>query len=472
MDTGIKIECRKILKTLMIHKYGPVFNQPVDPIALGIPDYFSIITHPMDFGTISKKLDNDNYSSAEAFCSDVRLTFSNAMRYNPPGNYVHLMAKELNDTFGKSWKLLEAKSLKLSILKKNVVIPNKNHEPTKENSFSVSLKAKNPEATNTVTASSEVKPKPILSCAVKENRIGVSLKAKKPEATNIVTASSEVKLKPILSCVVKENRVGVSLKAKKPEATNIVTASSEVKPKPILSCAVKENSVGVSLKAKKPEATNIVTASSEVKPEPKPILSCAEKARLKNEFLLASRGDLSGPLRGFLRKYDLVSLKKEKIESVFGSFGDHTLIELKRVMKGCSGTNIVQGKDVYVKTPQTKEVSLRQKHEEMSNIESRIRAARAAKEAILQSAKSELQMKRDKEREEVEKMGRTVIIDDNLAVLMELEKLCQYSGIKNPLEKLGLRLKEEYYYGYEYVDDDDEVDNGVVFYELEDGEIL
>ncbi|XP_076892028.1 uncharacterized protein LOC143543642 [Bidens hawaiensis] len=416
IDTGKKTECRKILKTLMIHKYGPVFNQPVDPVALRTPDYFSIITHPMDLGTISKKLDNDNYSSAEAFCSDVRLTFSNTMRYNPPGNYVHLMAKELNETFGKSWKLLEAKSLKLSILKKSVVIPNKNHEPTKENT------------------SSEVKPKPILSCAVKENSVDVGLKAKKPEATNIVTASSEVKPKPILSCVVKENSVGVGLKAKKLEATNIVTASSEVKPKPIL--------------------------------------SCAEKARLKNEFLLASRGDLSGPLRGFLRKYGLVSSTKEKIESVFGSFGDCTLIELKQIMKGCSGTNTVKGNDVYVKTPQTKEVSLRQKHEEMSNIESRIRAARAAKEVILQSAKSELQMKRDKQREEVEKIGRTVTMDDNLAVLRELEKLCQYSWIKNPLEKLGLRLKEEYYYGYKYVDDDDEVDNGGVLYELEDGEIF
>ncbi|XP_076957076.1 uncharacterized protein LOC143632437 [Bidens hawaiensis] len=399
LDTGIKTECRKILKMLMTHKHGPVFNQPVDPVALGIPDYFSIITHPMDLGTISKKLDDDNYSSAEAFCSDIKLTFSNAMRYNPPGNYVHWMAKELNDNFGKSWKLLEAKLLKLmSIPKKNVAIPNKNHK------------------------------------FVKENSVSVTLKARKPEATNIVTASSEVKLKPILSSAVKENSVSVSLKATKPEGANIVTTSSEVKPKPIL--------------------------------------SCAEKARLKNEFLLASRGDLSGPLRGFLRKYGLVSSKKEKIESVFGSFGDHTLIELKRIMKGSLVTGIEKGKDIYVKTPQSKEVSLRQKHEGMPNIESRIRAARAAKEAILQTAKLELQMKRDKEREEVEKMKRTVVMDDNLAVLMELEKLCQYSGIKNPLEKLGLRLKEEYYYGYEYVDDDDVVDNGVIFYELEDGEIF
>lgn len=68
-------------------------------------------------------------------------------------------------------------------------------------------------------------------------------------------------------------------------------------------------------------------------------------------------------------------------------------------------------------------------------------------------------------------MKRTVTMDDNLQFLMELEKLCQYSGIKNPLEKIGLRLKEEYYYGYEYIDDDDD-SGGVIFDELEDGEIF
>ncbi|KAJ0648845.1 putative chromatin remodeler Bromodomain family [Helianthus annuus] len=403
MDTGIKIECRKILKMLMVHKYGPVFNQPVDPIELGIPDYFEIISHPMDFGTVCKKLEDDLYPFAEAFAADIRLTFSNAMRYNPPANFVHLMAKELNDIFSRSWRSLEAKVKKQSInvteqrkLTKNILNTNKTHNslPTK---------------------TSQSKP-------VKEQGVGVSvrvgLQVKKTEDTNSV------------------------LQVKKTEVTKSV------------------------LQVKKTEDTSSVTTSSEVKPS----VSSAEKARLKNELMVALRGDLSGPLRGFLRKYGLISSKKEKIESVFGSFNDNTLLELKRALKACSGTNVEKGKDDYVKTPQSKEVSIRQKLEEKSNIESRIRAARAAKEAILQSAKSDLQMKRDRERERVEKMKRTVTMDDNLAVLMELEKLCQYSGIKNPLEKLGLRLKEEYYYGYEYIDDDE--DNGVIFDELEDGEIF
>nr|GEZ72475.1 DNA-binding bromodomain-containing protein [Tanacetum cinerariifolium] len=69
-------------------------------------------------------------------------------------------------------------------------------------------------------------------------------------------------------------------------------------------------------------------------------------------------------------------------------------------------------------------------------------AARAAKEVLLESAESDLQLRRYKEREKVEKNSK---IGDNLTFLRELEKMCQYS--MNPLEKIGLRLKEEYYYG-------------------------
>jgi hypothetical protein len=33
-------------------KNANIFHAPVDPIKLGIPDYFDVIKHPMDFGTI------------------------------------------------------------------------------------------------------------------------------------------------------------------------------------------------------------------------------------------------------------------------------------------------------------------------------------------------------------------------------------------------------------------------------------
>lgn len=109
MDRSVKQQCSSILKTLMTHPAGWVFNEPVDPVALNIPDYFSIISEPMDLGTIKTKLEEYMYFTVEEFAADVRLTFSNAMLYNPPSNNVHVMAKELENIFTSRWKSLQGK---------------------------------------------------------------------------------------------------------------------------------------------------------------------------------------------------------------------------------------------------------------------------------------------------------------------------------------------------------------------------
>ncbi|XP_027354384.1 uncharacterized protein LOC113864634 isoform X2 [Abrus precatorius] len=59
-----------------------VFSEPVDPEEL--PDYHDIIKHPMDFGTVRKKLDGAVYTNLEQFEKDVFLICSNAMQYNSP----------------------------------------------------------------------------------------------------------------------------------------------------------------------------------------------------------------------------------------------------------------------------------------------------------------------------------------------------------------------------------------------------
>lgn len=107
MDRSTTLQCTSILKKLMTHPAGWVFNQPVDPVALNIPDYFSIISKPMDLGTIKSKLEKNMYLATEEFAADVRLTFANAMLYNPPSNNVHQMAKKLNDLFNTRWKTVD-----------------------------------------------------------------------------------------------------------------------------------------------------------------------------------------------------------------------------------------------------------------------------------------------------------------------------------------------------------------------------
>ncbi|KAF2302629.1 hypothetical protein GH714_000465 [Hevea brasiliensis] len=81
----------------------------IDVVKLNIPDYFTVIKNPMDLGTVKSKIASGAYSSPLEFAADVRLTFSNSMKYNPPGNDFHFMAETLSKYFEARWKAIEKK---------------------------------------------------------------------------------------------------------------------------------------------------------------------------------------------------------------------------------------------------------------------------------------------------------------------------------------------------------------------------
>ncbi|XP_065848745.1 transcription factor GTE4-like [Euphorbia lathyris] len=109
-STGSKVfkNCSTLLDKLMKHKHGWVFNAPVDVKTLGLHDYFTIIKHPMDLGTVKTKLNKNWYKSPEEFAEDVRLTFHNAMTYNPMGHDVHIMAEMLLQIFEERWAVIKS----------------------------------------------------------------------------------------------------------------------------------------------------------------------------------------------------------------------------------------------------------------------------------------------------------------------------------------------------------------------------
>ncbi|XP_011040406.1 PREDICTED: transcription factor GTE10-like [Populus euphratica] len=102
-------QCETLLNRLMGHQFGWIFNTPVDVVKMNIPDYFTIIKHPMDLGTVKSRIISGEYSSPLGFAADVRLTFANAMKYNPPGNDFHFMAETLSKFFEVRWKVIEKK---------------------------------------------------------------------------------------------------------------------------------------------------------------------------------------------------------------------------------------------------------------------------------------------------------------------------------------------------------------------------
>lgn len=102
-------QCTTLLRKLMQHKHGWVFNDPVDAEKLGLHDYHSIIKTPMDLGTIKRRLHLKQYPTPAEFAEDIQLTFMNAMTYNPVGHDVFVMAELLKGMFEEWWKNMSKK---------------------------------------------------------------------------------------------------------------------------------------------------------------------------------------------------------------------------------------------------------------------------------------------------------------------------------------------------------------------------
>ncbi|KAK9712288.1 hypothetical protein K7432_007222 [Basidiobolus ranarum] len=83
--------------------YAYPFLEPVDWKSLDIPDYLSIIKHPMDASTIKRNLESGLYSTTEEFEADVRLMFRNCYKYNPPKTPVYTMGQTLENIFNAKW---------------------------------------------------------------------------------------------------------------------------------------------------------------------------------------------------------------------------------------------------------------------------------------------------------------------------------------------------------------------------------
>ncbi|ESR49494.1 hypothetical protein CICLE_v10031383mg [Citrus x clementina] len=92
-----------ILRNITQHKWAWPFMQPVDVKGLGLDDYYEVIDKPMDFSTIKKQMEAKEYKNVREICTDVRLVFKNAMKYNDERSDVHVMAKTLLAKFEEKW---------------------------------------------------------------------------------------------------------------------------------------------------------------------------------------------------------------------------------------------------------------------------------------------------------------------------------------------------------------------------------
>ena len=69
--------------------------------ALGLEDYPSIITNPMDLGTVFKKLQSNKYKCVEQCLEDIQLIWDNCKTYNAYGSWIWKLSDKLEKNFKK-----------------------------------------------------------------------------------------------------------------------------------------------------------------------------------------------------------------------------------------------------------------------------------------------------------------------------------------------------------------------------------
>ena len=73
---------KRLMQTLWKSNSASIFHHPVNPERLGIPDYFDVVTDPIDFGTIKQRLNYNQYFGMREFVDDIMKCFDNCLLYN------------------------------------------------------------------------------------------------------------------------------------------------------------------------------------------------------------------------------------------------------------------------------------------------------------------------------------------------------------------------------------------------------
>lgn len=109
--SDILTKCLPIIRDLINNPSGWVFKDPVDPVVLKLPDYFDVITKPMDLSLVEKRLLDSYYNDIGEFRADTRLVFENALLYNGADSEVGEIATKLLKRFETHFEKIETISI-------------------------------------------------------------------------------------------------------------------------------------------------------------------------------------------------------------------------------------------------------------------------------------------------------------------------------------------------------------------------
>ncbi|GLU13883.1 hypothetical protein SLE2022_304930 [Rubroshorea leprosula] len=480
MDRAMTLQCSAVLKELMSDTWISIFSKPVDPVALNIPDYFSIITSPMDLGTVKSKLGNNTYLDIEDFAADIRLTFSNAMLYNPANNCVHKLAKKLSNKFEARWKTLKGEKSRVGEGKVSSMRMKGNNE-LRQNSLKAPPLHRN---TLCAEAAEAVHCKPVPSCTSnhlgKKLSKGINSGGEGPCVT--ISTKTAVGSGPSKCSTCGSIRCQCSLIHDSNHASSSDITSERSMSGDHRACTTDASQLDCLAKS------TLTSQMSKSDPDSDGAISAFDDGHgcLSSELKIPATD--AAVSEGLTTTFDVQMSPSKALRAALlkSRFAD-------TILKAQQKTLLDHGdKADPIKIQQEKERMERRQREEKARIEAQIQAAKAAKAAAELKAEMELKKKRERDREAariaLQKVEKTVEFEQNLEILKELEMLsgcslstyCLYhkgsshqtlsgalegTGIGNPLQLVGLSIKDE------YLDDEDE-EEATMNEDGEEGEIL
>lgn len=104
--TEVTEKCMPLAQQMIEDQYGWVFRDAVDPVALGLPDYFEVVKNPIHLSLVKENLEKSFYSEIEDFARDMKLVFENAILYNGETSEVGGLAQMMLQRFDEGYRSL------------------------------------------------------------------------------------------------------------------------------------------------------------------------------------------------------------------------------------------------------------------------------------------------------------------------------------------------------------------------------
>lgn len=92
----------RLLDSLFAKDEYEIFNEPVE--IEDVPDYMDVVTHPMDLGTMRKKLNSGSYQTLDDMENDFNLMISNCLAYNNKGTIYYRAGVSMRDKCSSLFK--------------------------------------------------------------------------------------------------------------------------------------------------------------------------------------------------------------------------------------------------------------------------------------------------------------------------------------------------------------------------------